>query len=88
MVMWALVGGSNVWWGSSPPALLLATGLPQYKPYETDDSDNILNFFNTICIRDHLPSSCTESYQSFIAVRVKVNKKDGWLSPTERASAG
>jgi len=52
-----------------PPALPLATGLPQYKPYETDDSNNILNFFNTICI-DPLPSSRTESYQSFITVRV------------------
>jgi len=55
--------------GLEPPALPLATGLPQYKPYETDDSNNILNFFNTICI-DPLPSSRTESYQSFITVRV------------------
>ena len=34
------------------------SSLPQYKPYETDDSNNILNFFNTICINP-LQSSLT-----------------------------
>jgi len=29
--------------GSSPPALPLATGLPQYKPYETAHSNTIMH---------------------------------------------
>ena len=60
MVTWDLVGAQTFGGGSSPPALPLATCLSQYKPYETDDSNNILNFFNTICI-DLFPSSRIKS---------------------------